>query len=70
MPNKSQAGLQSVSERIYVNHIMACIYSGCIDILQEGVKANRLDNCGRPVLGETIVPEGDMVSAMNKFAYQ
>ena len=40
LPNKSQAGLQSVSERIYVNHIMACIYSGCIDILQEGVKAN------------------------------
>lgn len=70
LPNKSQAGLQSVSERIYVNHIMACIYSGCIDILQEGVKANRLDNYGRPVLGETIVPEGDMVSAMNKFAYQ
>lgn len=70
LPTNSQAGLQSVSERIYVNHIMACIYSGCIDILQEGVKANRLDNYGRPVLGETIVPEGDMISAMNKFAYK
>lgn len=67
---KEQAGLSSLSERIYVNHVMACLYSGCIDILNEGVKENRRDENGTRILGETIIPEFDIVSTMGKRSFE
>ena len=63
---KEQAGLGSLAERIYVNHVVACLYSGCLNILNldDYPVYNRTNYVtGEKVKGEHIIPEMDMFSS-------
>lgn len=64
--NREQAGLSSLAERIYVNHVVACLYSGCLNILNlpEYPVYNRCDPVsGEMIKGEYIIPEMDIMSS-------
>ena len=63
---REQAGLGSLAERIYVNHVIACLYSGCLNILNldDYPVYNRTNYVtGEKVKGEYIIPEMDMMSS-------
>ena len=63
---REQAGLGSLAERIYVNHVIACLYSGCLNILNldDYPVYNRTNYVtGEKVKGEHIIPEMDMMSS-------
>lgn len=63
---REQAGLGSLAERIYVNHALACLYSGCLNILnlEDYPVYNRTNYVtGEKVKGEHIIPEMDMMSS-------
>lgn len=68
--SKSHANPASLAERIYVNHVQACLFSGCLDILQQGIKYNRVDPLGNAIAGEELVPELDMVRSMSRRAFE
>lgn len=71
LPRKSQAGLSALSERIYVNNVVAYLYSGSINILQEDTfpSYNRIDVHGEKVKGEFIVPESDIAQSRGWVRY-
>lgn len=64
--SKNKVMVSSLSERIFVNHVLACLFSGCINILQLGEYPvyNRIDiETGQAKKGEDIVPETDILSS-------
>lgn len=66
LPNKNKVTVSSLSERIFVNHVLACLFSGCINILQleEYPVYNRINiETGEAKIGEDIVPETDILSS-------
>ena len=66
LPNKNKVRVSSLSERIFVNHVLACLFSGCINILQleEYPVYNRINiETGEAKIGEDIVPETDILSS-------
>lgn len=66
LPNKNKVRVTSLSERIFVNHVLACLFSGCINILQleEYPVYNRINiETGEAKIGEDIVPETDILSS-------
>lgn len=66
LPNKNKVKVSSLSERILVNHVLACLFSGCINILQleDYPVYNRINiETGESKIGEDIVPETDILSS-------
>ena len=66
LPNKNKVKVGSLSERILVNHVLACLFSGCINILQleDYPVYNRINiETGESKIGEDIVPETDILSS-------
>ena len=70
---REQAGLGSLAERVYVNHVVACLYSGCLNILNlpEYPVYNRTNYVtGEKVKGEHIIPETDIFTSYSKKLYE
>lgn len=68
--NRKKIATSSLSERLYVNHVIGCLYSNKVDILDRGSVETfpykgRLEN-GEYVSGETIVTESEIMSSMSR----